>query len=159
MPTGKRTHASLAQSLIAGTKKHLSKASVLEFAGDALTPAELEALLQKLADLRAAVADAQAAARARVAEEEAQAPALRDRMSAFVAFVKARFGDKPDTLADFGLEARKARTPLTVEQMAVAVAKRKATRDARHTMGSKQKKKVKGDVTGVTVTVSRAPGS
>jgi hypothetical protein len=43
------------------------------------------------------------------------------------------------SLADFGLNPKKARTPLTIEEKAAAAAKRKATRAARHTMGSKQK--------------------
>ena len=50
-------------------------------------------------------------------------------MSAFVAFVKATFGNSPDVLADFGLKPRKARTPLTIDQMAAAV--REARRNAR----------------------------
>jgi hypothetical protein len=46
----------------------------------------------------------------------------------------------------------KARTPLTVEAKTAAVAKRNATRAARHTAGSKQKMSVKGAVTGIVVT-------
>jgi hypothetical protein len=72
-------------------------------------------------------------------------------MDAFVSFVKAAFGTQPDVLADFGLHP-KARAQLTVEKKTAAAVKRKATRAARHTMGSKQRKRVKGDVTGVTVT-------
>ncbi|MGH7439052.1 MAG: hypothetical protein ACRENE_25465 [Polyangiaceae bacterium] len=151
MPVGKATRASLAESLAAGTKKHLGAASSLAFGGGALTPAEVEAFLQRLADLRAAVESGKAEAAARIAEERAQAPALHGQMKAYVSFVRARFGDQPDVLADFGLEPRKARTPLTIDEQAAAVAKRKATRQARHTMGKKQKKKVKGDVVGVSV--------
>ena len=54
-------------------------------------------------------------------------------------------------LADFGITP-KARAPLTVEAKAAAAAKRAATRAARHTMGTQQKKGIKGDVTGVLVT-------
>ena len=83
-------------------------------------------------------------------------PALRTFMSAFVAYLKAAYGSSPDVLADFGI-SRKARTPLTVDAKAAAAAKRAATRAARHTMGTTQKKAVKGDVTGVTVTPITAP--
>ena len=110
MPTGKGTRASLAESLIAGVKKHLSTASSLEFDASAYTPAEVEASLQTLADLRAAVEQAQVVAKQRQAEEAAQAPALRAHMAAFVAFVKARFGDRPDILGDFGLVPKKVKT-------------------------------------------------
>jgi hypothetical protein len=47
-------------------------------------------------------------------------------MAAYVAFVKATFGASPDALADFGLKPRKARPPLTIDQMAAAAAKRTA---------------------------------
>jgi hypothetical protein len=49
---------------------------------------------------------------------------------------------------------------VTPEQKVAAAAKLKATRAARHTAGSVQKKAVKGDVTGVIVTpVTSAPGT
>ena len=71
---------------------------------------------------------------------------LRSQMAALVAFVKVTFGNTPDVLADFGLKPNKARTPLTISQKAAASAKRAATRAARHTMGPKQKKDIKGTV-------------
>jgi hypothetical protein len=40
----------------------------------------------------------------------------------------------------------KARAPMTIEAKAAATQKRKATREMRHTMGSVQKKSVKGTV-------------
>ena len=95
---------------------------------------------------------ARAATKAKVAAMAAQLPALRIIMSAFVQFLRAAFGNQPDVLADFGLEPKKAATPLTVEQKATAAAKREATRAARNTMGAVQKKSVKGTVTGVTIT-------
>jgi hypothetical protein len=101
------------------------------------------------------VDDAKAAAKAKIADELAQASPLRSHMAAFVAFVKVAFGKSPDVLADFGLKPRKMKTPLTIEQKAAAAAKRKATRAARHTMGTSQKKKVKG-TTIVTPTDSKA---
>jgi hypothetical protein len=61
-------------------------------------------------------------------------------------------GSASSVLADYGLTPRKARAPMTTDKQAAAVAKRNATRAARHTMGSVQKKAVKGDVTGVNVT-------
>jgi hypothetical protein len=68
----------------------------------------------------------------KLAVEKANMPALRIILDAYVSFVKAAFGTAPDVLADFGLHP-KARTPLTVEAKTAAVAKRNATRAARHT--------------------------
>jgi hypothetical protein len=69
--------------------------------------------------------------------------------------LKVMFAGSIDTLADFGLKAPKVRVPLTPDEKAAAVAKGKATRAARHTMGAKQKKKVSGTVT----TIVAAPSS
>jgi hypothetical protein len=152
MTTSKSKEASRAEQLIAGTKQHFATATSLAFAGSTFTPAQVEASLQTLADLREAVDTAKTATRAKVAAEKAQAPSLRSFMSAYVTFVKATFGAQPDVLAHFGLVPKKAPTPLTVEQKAAATAKRDATRAARHTMGPKQKKAVKGTVTTIVPT-------
>ena len=95
---------------------------------------------------------------AQLADEQAQAPLLQSRMAALVVFVKAAFGKSPDVLADFGLQPKKTSTPLTIDQKAAAAAKRAATRAARHTMGTKQKKNVKGTITTIVApTPSNAP--
>ena len=46
---------------------------------------------------------------------------------------------------------------MTADQKAVAVAKRAATRTARHTAGPKQKAAIKGNVTVAVVTTPAAP--
>jgi hypothetical protein len=138
--------------LIAGAKKHFSTTSSLVIGNATFTPAQIEASLQTLSDLRTAVDDAKAVTQTKVAAEVAQAPALRSLMAAFVAYVKVTFGKTPDVLADFGLKPNKVRAPLTAAQTAAAVAKRAATRAARNTKGAVQKKAVKGNVTGITVT-------
>ncbi len=148
MIRGKNTDKALAKQLIAGVGKHFSNVSTLTIGNGTFTPAEIEASLQALIDLRTAVEDASAATMAKIATENAQAAPLRKRMSALVAYVRASFGDdSPDVLADFGIKPKKAKAPLTIEKMAAAAAKRAATRSARHTMGSKQKKAVKGTIT------------
>ena len=144
--------AVIAKQLVAGTEKRLMNKTQVEFMGSSFTPAEITSKLQALVDLRANVDAAKAATRARIAEEAAGSPALRAFQSAFVSFVKVAFGHSPEALADFGITTPKAREPLTVEEMAATVAKRASTREARHTLGSRQKKGIKGAVTGVLVT-------
>jgi hypothetical protein len=158
MKTGKNTDAVLAQQLVAGTVKHFSTVSSLTFGNGTFTPAQIEASLQTLINLRTAVDDAKTVAQAKIVAEAAQAPSLRSQMAAFVAYVKATFGNSPDVLADFGLKPKKTRTPLTIDQQAAAAKKRAATRAARHTMGSKQKKDVKGTITTI-VTSPTTPAS
>jgi len=148
---GKAGVVARAKALIAGTDKHLSNVTQVTIMGQSLSPAQVAGELQALVDLRTAVDAAKASTRAKLAEEQAQTPSLRSFMGALVMYVKAVYQNSPDVLADFGI-APKARTPLTVEAKTASVAKGASTRAARHTMGSKQRLAVKGDVTGVTVT-------
>jgi hypothetical protein len=140
-----------AKQLIAGTEKHLTAATQVNVVGQSLSPAEITTKLQSLVTLRANVEAARASINEMLATEAAQMPALRTLMSAYVAHIKAAYVGSPGVLADFGINL-KSRVPLTVEGKAAAVAKRKATRAARHTMGKQQKKAIKGDVSGVLVT-------
>jgi hypothetical protein len=129
------------------------------FTGGPYTPAQITSKLQSIVTLRAAVDAAKATSSAKVAAERASMPAQRSFVKALVAYVMATFGDSPEVLADFGIHP-KARAQLTVDEKAAAAAKRAATREARHTQGSKQKKSVKGDVVGVELTpiVATKPG-
>jgi hypothetical protein len=141
-----------AKQLIAGAEKHLANTTQIVLAGSSYTPAQVTAKLQQIVTLRNDVDAAKATTKTKIAVEKAESPALRTFLSALVTYVKAAYGTSPDVLADFGVHAPKQHTPLTVEAKAAAAAKRAATRAARHTMSPKQKKAVKGDVTGIVVT-------
>lgn len=62
------------------------------------------------------------------------------------------FGNSATTLADFGLEPRKARAPMTSEEKAAAAAKARATRAARGTTSKQKKLAITGNVSGIVVT-------
>jgi hypothetical protein len=155
--SNKNKDADLANKFIAGIGKHFANAQPMTFGSATLTPADLTQRLQTLVSLRTTVNAAKATAKASLVAEQAQAPALSGLMSDFRSYVKASFSKSPDVLADFGLTPRKATTPLTVEAKTAAAAKRASTRAARHTMGKVQKREVKGNVVGVTVTPITAP--
>ena len=147
-----------AQNLLLG----LSEASREHRVSDARerrvhTGADHRQRLQLLVTLRQAVDAAEAVAKAKLAAEGAQAPALLSLMAALVQFVKLSFSGSPDVLADFGLKPKKARTPMTAEQKAAANAKRKATREARGITTKAAKKAKTGNVVGVTITPVVAP--
>jgi hypothetical protein len=148
---GKEQVVATATKLIAGAAKHLGSTTQMVFLGSSFTQADIVTKLQNIVTLRADVDAAKASTKAKLAAEVTNMPALRTVMDAFVAYVKVTYGAQPDVLADFGITP-KARATSTVDAKAGAVAKRKATRAARHTMGTQQKKAVKGDVTGVVVT-------
>lgn len=160
MPTGKGNEAALAEKLAAGTQKHLSTLAQVVIGSRTFTPAQVENDLQAFAKLRMTVDAAKAVVKAALQDEKSKAPAMRAFFRAFIEYVRAAFGNSPDVLADFGLAPKKARKPLTAEQLAAAAAKRAATRKARGTRGKKAKLAVKGDVTGVVVTpVTASPSS
>jgi hypothetical protein len=157
-----------AEKLIAGLQKHFANVTSLKFASGDHTPDEITKALQALVDLHTVVEAAKSALKAKLDAVKSQAPALRKQMRAFESFVMATFSESADVLADFGLQPKKAPTPLTTEQKAVALAKREATRAARGTTGKKARKAVKGGVVNVVqtpikaidqvVTTSVAPG-
>jgi len=149
---GKGRVAALAGQLIAGTAKDLTSTTSVMLLGSSYTPAQITSKLQSIVTLRSDVDTAKAATQAKLAAEASQLPALHGFVTAYESYLRGAYGSQPDVLADFGLQPKKARTPATVAAKATAVAKRTATRAARHTMGSVQKKAVKGDVTGVVVT-------
>ncbi|HEX3769721.1 MAG TPA: hypothetical protein VHV30_02595 [Polyangiaceae bacterium] len=140
-----------AKQLIEGTAKRLANATQVEFMGTSYTPAQLASSLQQLVDLRADVDAAKATTRAKLAAESTQGPPLRVLMNAYVAYLRVTFGHSQEALADFGITSKTRATPSS-EAKTAAVAKRKATRAARHTMGPRQKMGIHGNVTGVTVT-------
>ncbi len=148
--------AATAKQLVAGAEKHLTSTTQVSLLGSSYTLAQVTSTLQTLVTLRSDVDASKASTKAKIANEATQMPALRAFMSAFESYVKAAFGSSPDVLADFGITP-KAREPLTVEAKAAAAAKRASTRAARHTLGTKQRKAIKGDVTGVTLTPITAP--
>ena len=148
----KSNEAALAEQLAAGTQKHLATIAQLIVGSSTYTPAQAETQLKAFAALRNDVDAARATVKAKLADEAAQAPTMRVFILAFITYVQAAFGNSPDILADFGLAPKKVAVPLTAVQKAAAAAKRKATREARGTMGKKARLAVKGNVTGIVVT-------
>jgi hypothetical protein len=159
MSTSKVTRVTLLQrvrDLIAGTMKH-SPTGPLSLGGRAFTA---QSLLQFLQDMENAISQVDTAK----ASWKDALKSLADMKStdgpilgAYRSWIVATYGNAPATLADFGLAPPKVRTPQTADQKAVAVAKRAATRTARHTAGPKQKAAIKGNVTVAVVTTPAAP--
>jgi hypothetical protein len=71
--------------------------------------------------------------------------------------LQSMYGNTTNVLARFGLEPRKAPAPRTTEEKAASAVKARGTREARGTASKKQKRAVKGNVTGITVTPVIAP--
>lgn len=67
-------------------------------------------------------------------------PSIRQRVKKIRQAVKGALGANNPDLKDYGIQPDKPRAPLTTEQQTKKNAQNAATRAARHTMGSQQKK-------------------
>jgi hypothetical protein len=143
-PKKNRTDETLAdQALIDGFGKHTAAIPSIVIGGVVRTAAELVATVQSRVDASKDVVSTKASWLAALHAETT----LRDATAEFVSGVRrcilVAFAGQVDTLADFGLTPRKLRVD-TPEQKLASAAKARATRAARHTMGSRQKAAIKG---------------
>jgi hypothetical protein len=132
--------------VIAGIEKHLPNTPSLPLVGSSYTPANLVKLFQGRIDSANTTAAAKANWHSTVVTGKAGSTKLTPILRALRQYVMNVFGETSPVLSDFGFSPPK-RATRTPEQKAASAAKAKATRQARHTMGKKQKKNVKGSVT------------
>jgi len=148
-----RTHTQLLtrdQALLLGIPKRLVGTTSVLIDGTSYTAATLTPILQKRIAAMDALTAAEAAYHKAVQTTEATLADTAPTISKLVEALYLGFGEDPAALQDFGLPERK-RGVMTSEQLVAASEKAKATRAARHTMGPKQKAKIQGNVTGVTI--------
>ena len=150
MPTKTKSNVTTQQAadkaMIDGFTKHQATLPSSFIVGGVPVPTTtIVSTLQSRIAARAAVITGKASYQALVQANRDE----RDNSQALVSgtreAIKVMFAGQVDTLADFGLKPRKAPAPRTPEEKAASVAKGKATRKARHTMGPVAKLKVTGD--------------
>lgn len=133
------------QQVLHGVRTHLANIPALYLAGKIFTPAALEARIQQRIAAAGAILAAKAAWQQAVrdyTESDKEGDlVIRDLEHTTIAI----FGEDSPKLADFGFSAQR-RAVWTEEMHVAAVAKRKATREARHTTGPKAKLAIKGTV-------------
>jgi len=101
--------------------------------------------------------DAQATALKQTqAQGKAQLPEARRFFDVLTASVVSLLGKGSPQLAQFGLQPRKSRKPLTSSELAIRAAKSLATRDLRGTRGKKAKASLKAGTTKYVVSVQQA---
>jgi hypothetical protein len=135
--------------MIAGVEKHFDGPILLD--GERYTPDELKAMLVERAELSEAVVAAKAAWQEAVRRERENAERTKRVHAALRKALHVMFGKADDRLNDFGMKPHKERRALSSEEKLVVVAKILATRAARHTMGRRQRDKIKGDAHPVVV--------
>jgi hypothetical protein len=144
--------------LIAGVKKHF-KGATLTIGGKPYTDVQIVAALQAEIDAVNAVTPAHAAWQLSVATAKAQSASLQELLKGLRQTVLAMFGSQPDTLADFSIAPPKKPAKLTANKLVLKVAKSKATRAARHTVGPAVRKTIKGTVSSVDIVTSGSGGT
>jgi hypothetical protein len=117
----------------------------LFFDGKTVSTADLQAKLDTHADTYQAVEDAYVVYQKAIAARDAIAPQAKELRDHARTAVKAALGKKNPELLKYGITPDKDVRPLTTAEEAAKVAKAKATRAARHTMGKKQKLAITGE--------------
>jgi hypothetical protein len=134
------------QNLIDGLKKHQQTLTSLVIGGTSLNTVDLIGILQARIDARNNAVSTRATWQTGVKADQDERAKTKTIVSGLRQALLVAFAGSIGVLADFGLKPRRPPASRTPEEKAAAVAKAQATRAARHTMGTKQKAKVKGTV-------------
>jgi hypothetical protein len=141
--------------MLSGLKKHYAATPSITVGGVQHGTTDIESTLQGSIDAAASTAAASAVFHKAVAAEQA-ANATGDALyRGLRAILINQYKTAPDTLADFGITLPQRQVP-DAATVADAVVKGQATRAARHTLGTRQKAKIKGTVAN-PVTPGNAP--
>ena len=131
------------QKIVDGCNKRLLTLASVTVAGTAMKPVDVVAKVQTRIDAAKALDAATAAFHKAVANSTDTRTQTHQFLLDLRAAIRVLFGTDVVALADFGLEPPRARTKKPAVLVAAA-AKAKATRTARGTKGSKQKKAITG---------------
>jgi hypothetical protein len=158
MPSANRTaQQDRDRKIIAAIQKYLMALSSILIRGVGYTPAQLITLFQNDIATADAATTAKAALHDAVTAAKTQRATMGPLLVGFRTFVLNQFKDA-SIITAFGFSPQKEATR-TVADKAVALTKTKATRTARHTMGSKQKKTVTGTSTAPAATTPATPAT
>jgi hypothetical protein len=143
MKTSKETILNTNRQAIAGVQKHFATTPTLALDGTPTTPSDVIATLKAANDAIDRSTAAEKAFHDAVTAKNAAIAKGNDLVQALEGLVKNQLGSSQGVLGDFGFANPTRQTPDEATK-AAAVAKRAATRAARHTMGKRQKAAIKG---------------
>ncbi len=129
--------------ILRGIDEHLSKVPSFALAGAIYTRKELIGMLQQRIDSANACTAARAALHEAVDEHRGIDKSVRKIIQALRAHLLNVYGEQAGILGDFGFAPPKRSKP-SVETLAMASEKRRATRLARGTKGRRQRLEIKG---------------
>lgn len=141
----KPTAKDLATKAMRGVDKYFAGLTSLSLMGASFTQASLKAVFQADIDATNTAEAGHTQWRQQVATQKATRAKTRAVRKALKNYLLGAYGaDAVAVLEDFGFSPPKSPGRKTVKAKAAGIAKAEATRQARHTMGKKQKKLVKG---------------
>lgn len=138
-------------SLIAGLLVYFQPGDPFALAAGIMTRDQLIALFQQFVAAAEATKSSNAVWRSDVQADRAMELMVAPVRAGLKSILQGKFGKSGTQLLKFGITPLKAPVKTTAVKTA-AVAKSKATREARGTKGSVQKKEIVGNVTGVVIT-------
>ena len=141
---GKGTKKVQATRIIQGLVKHFDKGRIYPVGGRRYTPKQLIDAFQAHIDAIERVDAAQAAVTAAVARERQIALRVRELARQLKQTVTVELGFSIAGWSDFGWEVPKPPGPKKLDAKLQGAKKARATREMRHTMGKRQKKKIRG---------------
>jgi hypothetical protein len=150
----KQTKVQRDRDAIAGIEKHFARSEKLLLDGVRYASADLVEILDERIALSEAVVAAKAAWQEAMRKERENAAKTERVVASLRKALHVMFGKDVESLVDFGVTPHKERRPLSAEEKVAVVAKILSTRAARHTMGKRQRLKIKGDVAPVVVVTS-----
>jgi hypothetical protein len=143
---------------MAGIAKHFASTPTLALGGTQTTTKDAVATLQGAIDSIDAAAAAGKAFHEATAAQHAAIAKGNALLKVLKTLVESQLGSAESVLGDFGFTNPKPAVPDQAAK-AAAVAKRAATRAARHTMGKKQRAAIKGTVTAPAATPPATPAA
>jgi hypothetical protein len=147
MTPSKPTQQAMNQRFIVAFTKYYGKKAKFTALKTEYTPEQVTTAVQARVDAQTEVETARGKYALAVAAAKAAEAATKPTYEGAKQLVLMQYANDPAILSEFGLSARKQAAPLTAAAKQAAVLQRQATRDARHTMGTRQRQKIKGVVT------------
>ena len=144
--------------IVSGLTQNQAGLPTLLILGQTYTVAQALTVLQTRIAKATASATAKAAATAAAQAEEQEIASTKAFVSALTTQLRVWFENAPDKLATFGLAQKKSTATKSPVTKVLATAKRLATRKERNTMGTEQRKLVKGTIP-ATITIAAPAGS
>jgi len=144
MSKNKTTNTALDQKIIAALGTQLKTTATITLGGDAYKAKDLQQQFQAEVDAAKATQSAKTAWQQAVLAEQKVATQAALLRKALRSYLIGTYGANSATVAAFGFAPKQ--TTVDVATKAVAIKKRAATRTARGTMGSRQKREIKGTV-------------